>query len=259
MEIWRDPAALRAWRRSQGGSVGCVPTMGALHLGHRSLLERAGRECDATVATIFVNPTQFNDPKDCATYPQPLETDVALCRACGVSGVFLPTRDQLYPDDYSFKVVESRDSLRWEGEFRPGHFDGVLTVVLKLLQLVTPTRAYFGEKDWQQLSLVRRMVEAFFLPVDIVPCETVREDDGLALSSRNVRLSAAARARAAAFPQALVKAPSAEAAAERLRAAGFEVEYVTDADGRRLGAVVLDGVRLIDNWPLSHLSHSTAS
>lgn len=253
MKLWRDPAAMQDWQRARpaAGPLGCVPTMGALHAGHAALIERARAECADVVVTIFVNPTQFNDPKDCATYPQPLEADLALCRELGVTGVFLPAREQLYPDAFRYRVEETEASCGLEGTHRPGHFTGVLTIVLKLLQLVGPDRAYFGEKDWQQLSLVRGMAQAFFLPVEIVACPTVREPDGLALSSRNVRLSVEARSRAAAFPRALVDSATPEEAAERLRAAGFTVEYVEDTDGRRLGAVVLDGVRLIDNWPLA--------
>ena len=248
---WREQGALRAWRATRpAGTVGFVPTMGALHRGHAALIERARAECATVVVSIFVNPTQFNDPADCANYPQPLEADLAQCAALGVEGVFLPTRDALYPDGYRYRITEGEASQVREGAFRPGHFDGVLTVVHKLLQLVGPDRAYFGEKDWQQLSLVRGMAEAFFLPVEIVPCPTVREADGLALSSRNGRLTAAARERAAEFPYHLVTAPTAAAAARALRAEGFAVEYVEDADGRRLGAVTLDGVRLIDNWAL---------
>ncbi|MFP4541551.1 MAG: pantoate--beta-alanine ligase [Opitutales bacterium] len=254
MKTWDNIAALRAWRRAvpaEAGRIGFVPTMGALHRGHAALIEQARAECGIVVVSIFVNPTQFNDPEDCTAYPQPLEADLALCRELGVDGVFLPRRADLYPDGYRYRVTETEASLPREGAFRPGHFDGVLTVVLKLFQLVAPDRAYFGEKDWQQLSLVRGMAKAFFLPLEVVACPTVREADGLALSSRNVRLSPAARARAAVFPRLLAEAPSPEAACAELEGAGFAVEYVEDAEGRRLGAVVLEGVRLIDNLPLA--------
>jgi len=159
----------------------------------------------------------------------------------------------MYPDAYRFKVSESQDSLSMEGAQRPGHFDGVLTVVLKLLNLSGAQRAYFGEKDYQQLRLVKGMVEAFFLPVEIVACETARADDGLALSSRNRRLSEAGRKKAAVFPRVLTAASTHEEATSELREAGFEVEYVVDQEGRRFGAVKLEGVRLIDNWPLNVL------
>jgi pantoate--beta-alanine ligase len=220
--------------------------MGALHAGHEALLARARSENERVVLSIFVNPTQFNDPSDLAKYPRTLEADAGLA-APYVDAILAPTAEELYPDRYHFRLTESELSRRWEGAHRPGHFDGVLTVVLKLLNLVQPTRAYFGEKDWQQLQLVRGMVDALMLPVEIVPCPTVRDPDGLAMSSRNVRLSPPARSRAAAFPRALKSAPDAAAAAARLKASGFDVDYVEDTGGVRLGAVRVEGVRLIDN------------
>lgn len=252
MEQLRDIESLRHWRRRQVRcTVGFVPTMGALHAGHLKLLDRAREECDVVLASLFVNPAQFNDPEDCASYPTPLEDDLALCEEHKVGAVFLPEEKTMYPDGYRFRVVENDDSRRLEGEYRPGHFDGVLTVVMKLLQLAQADRAYFGEKDWQQLRLVTGMAEAFFLPTEIVPVPTVREEDGLALSSRNRRLSAEGRQKAPRFPRILREAESAEAARTGLAAAGFTVEYVEDREGRRLGAVQLEGVRLIDNLPLA--------
>jgi pantoate--beta-alanine ligase len=243
LETWR---ALRRSAEWASADVGFVPTMGALHAGHEALLARARKENQRVVLSIFVNPAQFNDPNDLAKYPRTLEADVALA-APYVDAVIAPTAEELYSDRYRFRVSEMEQSRRWEGAHRPGHFDGVLTVVLKLLNLVQPTRAYFGEKDWQQLQLVRGMVDAFLLPVEIVACPTIRDTDGLALSSRNARLSPPARARAAAFPRALQSAPNAATAAAQLKADGFDVDYVEDADGVRLGAVRVEGVRLIDN------------
>jgi len=240
---WRRLRASPEWA---GRRIGFVPTMGALHEGHAALLRQARAENERVVLSIFVNPTQFNDPADLAKYPRTLEADCALA-APYADAVLVPAAGELYPDRYAYRVTEYELSCRWEGAHRPGHFDGVLTVVLKLLNAVQPQRAYFGEKDWQQLQLVRGLVEAMLLPVEIVGCPTVRDADGLALSSRNARLSAEARARAAEFPQALKAAPDARGAAERLRAAGFEVDYVEDHAGVRLGAVRLEGVRLIDN------------
>jgi len=240
---WR---ALRAGPDFAGRRVGFVPTMGALHAGHRALLERARAENDRVVLSIFVNPTQFDDPADLSRYPRTWETDLALAEGLA-DHVFAPTAGGLYPDDYHYRVSEEMCSQRWEGEHRAGHFEGVLTVVLKLLNLVQPHRAYFGEKDWQQLQLVRGMVGALFLPLEIIACPTVREADGLALSSRNRRLSPAGRAGAAVFPRILREATTAGAAAAALRAAGLEVDYVDDTDGVRLGAVRVEGVRLIDN------------
>lgn len=240
---WR---AARADPAFAGRTVGFVPTMGALHTGHRALLERARAENDRVVLSIFVNPTQFNDPADLARYPRTLEADVALAEGL-VDAVLAPLAAELYPDKYHYRVTENDLSLRWEGAHRPGHFDGVLTVVLKLLNLVRADRAYFGEKDWQQLQLVRHMARAFFLPVEIVACPTVRAADGLALSSRNQRLSPAGREQAAVFPRILQDASHPDVAASALRAAGFTVDYVADHEGRRLGAVRVEGVRLIDN------------
>ncbi|MBL9214173.1 MAG: pantoate--beta-alanine ligase [Opitutaceae bacterium] len=240
---WREK---RASDRFTGQTVGFVPTMGALHDGHRTLLQRAREENARVILSIFVNPTQFDDPNDLVRYPRSLESDLAV--AAGLADyVLVPTAKEIYPDSYHYRVSEYELSRRLEGAHRPGHFDGVLTVVLKLLHLVQPRRAYFGEKDWQQLQLVRGMVEALFLPVEIVPCRTVREADGLALSSRNRRLSPAARAVAPQFAKILRASGSAAAAVPALQAAGFEVDYVEDRAGVRLGAVRIEGVRLIDN------------
>lgn len=238
--------AARAESAFAGKSIGFVPTMGALHTGHRALLQRARAENDLVVLSIFVNPTQFNDPADLAKYPRTLEADVALVEGL-VDFVLTPTPAEFYADNYRYRVTESELSRRWEGAHRPGHFDGVLTVVLKLLNVVQARRAYFGEKDWQQLELVRGMAQAFFLPVEIIACPTERATDGLALSSRNARLSPAARAQAAIFPKVLRESPTADAAVPQLQAAGFEVDYVADHEKVRLGAVRLEGVRLIDN------------
>ena len=243
IEAWRE---FRASAEFANCTVGFVPTMGALHVGHRALLERARAENDRVVLSIFVNPTQFNDPNDLARYPRTLEADLALAEGL-VDAVFAPEAAALYPDDYRYRVTEEDFSRRWEGAHRPGHFDGVLTVVLKLLNLVRPDRSYFGEKDWQQLHLVRGMAAALFLPGEIVACPTVRAADGLALSSRNARLSPAGRAQAPAFAQLMRTSVTAEDATHALREAGFEVDYVADHAGVRLGAVRLEGVRLIDN------------
>lgn len=249
MEVIHDIAEWRNRRTGpefSGRTVGFVPTMGALHRGHAALLERARRENDIVVLSIFVNPTQFNDPQDLAKYPRMLATDLAVAEG-RADWVLVPTANAMYPDAYRYRVTETALSLEYEGAHRPGHFDGVLTVVMKLLNLVAPHRAYFGEKDWQQLQLVRGMAADFFLPVEIVACPTVRDADGLALSSRNSRLSATGRVQAAAFPRILREAPDATTAAQQLAQAGFTVDYVADSDGSRLAAIRLEGVRLIDH------------
>jgi len=245
---------LAEWRRLRDGlgeaTVGFVPTMGALHDGHLALIRRSAAENDLTVVSVFVNATQFTNAADLDAYPRTLAEDVRLAAAAGADHVIAPDHASMYPDGYRFRVTEGEVAAVLEGVHRPGHFDGVLTIVLKLLNLVRPHRAYFGEKDYQQFLLVRGMVEALLLPVEVVPCPTVRDPDGLALSSRNVRLSAAARSQAALLPAILAAARSPEEARQRLVEAGFEVNYLAEAWGRRLAAVVIDGVRLIDNLPL---------
>jgi pantoate--beta-alanine ligase len=243
-------------RRSQLGSgttLGFVPTMGALHDGHLSLVRRSRAENDRTLVSIFVNPTQFDDPNDLARYPRILDADLELLRREGVDFVLVPDAREMYPDRYRYRVIEREQSTVLEGAARPGHFDGVLTVVLKLLQIASADRAYFGEKDWQQLELVRGMAEAFFLPTAIVGCPIVREASGLALSSRNARLVGPDVVKAAGFYRILASAPTALEARLALAREGFVVDYVEDADARRLGAVRLGSVRLIDNIPLGQL------
>jgi pantoate--beta-alanine ligase len=241
------------WQRARAGlpgrdeTLGVVPTMGALHEGHVSLVRRSRAENARTLVTIFVNPTQFDAAADLERYPRTPADDIALLQQEKVDFVLLPDERELYPDHYRYRVTELDCSRRLEGAHRPGHFDGVLTVVMKLLQIADADRAYFGEKDWQQLQLVQGMARAFFLRTAIVPCPTVREADGLALSSRNQRLSAADRARAPQFFRVLSTAPTADAARRELEALGLEVDYVEEADGRRLGAIRLGDVRLIDN------------
>ena len=249
-------ASASEWRRERLGQVragltlGLVPTMGALHEGHLSLVRRSLSENDRTLVTIFVNPAQFDDPADLAGYPRTLDEDLAMLRHEGTDFVLLPTKTDLYPDGFRYRVTETDFSMTMEGAHRPGHFDGVLTVVLKLLQIASAERTYFGEKDWQQLALVQGMADAFFLPTEIIGCPTVRESDGLALSSRNRRLLPADRLKAPHLYRSLTSARTADAAADALRAAGFLVDYVEDRDGRRIAAVRLGGVRLIDNVQL---------
>jgi pantoate--beta-alanine ligase len=252
MKVVESLPELVALRRARGaGDTGFVPTMGALHDGHLSLFRRARAENAQVWASIFVNPPQFDDRADLTSYPRPLEEDLAKLRTAGCDLVFLPRAPDIYPDDYLYRVTESDLSLRYCGAGRPGHFDGVLTVVLKLLMLVRPERAYFGEKDFQQLRLVEGMTRAFFLDTEIVPCPLVREADGLAMSSRNRLLSADERARAPSLHRLLASSlserRSTDEVTEDLTREGFDVEYVADLEGRRLAAVRLGKVRLIDN------------
>ncbi len=233
--------------RRVGATVGLVPTMGALHAGHTSLIERAGADNDRVAVSIFVNPTQYDDPADLENYPRTFEADLEKADATGADIVFAPIFADLYPDEYRYRVTEAPLSKSLEGAHRTGHFDGVLTVVLKLLNIVRPHRAYFGEKDWQQLKLVQGMVGALFIDTEIVPCPTVRDADGLAMSSRNALLPEEHRRLAPRLHSVLAAGGPVEEMAEALEAAGFEVDYVDQWNGRVLGAVRIGKVRLIDN------------
>jgi pantoate--beta-alanine ligase len=189
--------------RQRGLLTGCVPTMGALHQGHVSLLQRAGSECGYVTATIFVNPTQFGPQEDFSKYPRTLQSDLQLCEQAGVDLVFTPQTDQMYAADAETVVQVGRLTTLLEGAHRPGHFDGVTTVVAKLLMITQPHKAYFGQKDYQQQLVVRRMVRDLNIPVEIVTCPIIRESDGLAMSSRNRYLTAEERQTATALSGAL--------------------------------------------------------
>lgn len=249
--IVSDPKKWSSLRKTLSGTLGFVPTMGALHEGHIALCHRARAENDHVVASIFVNPTQFNQSADFEKYQRTFEADCKLLDEAGVGYVFYPEPSSIYPDNYEVQVSETIMSIELEGAFRPGHFTGMMTVVLKLLNIIGADRAYFGEKDFQQLALVRKMVEALFVPVDIIGCPTIRAEDGLALSSRNARLDDAARQKAAALFAVLNSGLSDDAAVKKLEDMGFKPEYVATKWGRRLAAAWLDGVRLIDNVPVN--------
>ena len=228
-------------------SIGLVPTMGNLHAGHTSLLTRSKKENDLTVLSIFVNPTQFNDKADFSRYPKTLKSDLEIAKSIGVDYVFLPNEDRMYPDGYRYKVTEQDFSRLMEGAHRPGHFDGVLTVVLKLFNLIAPHKAYFGEKDRQQLLLIEEMVKALFLKIKIISCPTIRDENGLALSSRNQFLSLENKLLAAKLSETLkINAPCNQIISN-LSDYGFEVDYVQDYGQYRFGAVKIQSVRLIDN------------
>lgn len=259
------------------GQVGFVPTMGFLHEGHVSLMERAADECETVLASIFVNPLQFGAGEDLATYPRDLDRDRELARQAGVDLLFVPPLEEMYPRPMATSVSVAEVSARFEGASRPTHFDGVATVVAKLFNLSGPCRAYFGEKDFQQIAVVRRMVEDLSVPVEVIACPTVREADGLALSSRNSYLDVPQRAAAPVLYRALsagagavVKGETAAAAvrstmetvvaAEPLAMVDYldvvdpdSLEPLSDltahrgAEVRLLGAVRIGSTRLIDN------------
>ena len=250
--------------RAAGRTVGLVPTMGALHDGHLSLVRRAASECGVVAVTVFVNPLQFGPTEDLATYPRDLEGDVVVAAAAGVAYLFAPTVEEMYPEPMRTTVSVRGVADAMEGAARPGHFAGVATVVAKLFAVAGPCRAYFGEKDYQQLAVIRRMVADLSFPVEVVACPTVREPDGLAVSSRNARLSPAERRAAAVLHRALKagrarleagqrdldlvrRAMADEVAGERLARLDY-AEVADDDGGRRLFVAARFGpVRLIDN------------
>lgn len=276
MEIIRKVDELKSAlsaAKAVGKSVGLVPTMGALHAGHVSLIDRARSENDVVVVSVFVNPTQFNNPEDLRTYPRTEEADCAKLEAAGVDYAFIPTVEEMYPqpDTRVFDLGPVADVM--EGKMRPGHFNGVAQVVSKLFAMVEPTRAYFGEKDFQQIAVIRRMVELEGFDLEIVPCPIKREDDGLALSSRNVRLNPEQRAIAPKIHKVLAEsvgwAPEASVETVKTRVVddinaypGMEVEYYEIVNGYDMqpisdwsetdyavGCVTVNvgDVRLIDN------------
>lgn len=250
MRVWTNVAEWTSRRQALAGSIGFVPTMGALHCGHASLMERCRAENDIAVTSIFVNPAQFNDPADLDRYPRTLDRDLTLLETLGIDEVLAPSASELYPQSRRFRIQEDALTRPMEGVCRPGFFEGVMLIVLKLLNLVRAGRAYFGEKDYQQLQVVRDLAREFFTGTEIVACPTVREPSGLAASSRNALLSPAAREKAAALFRILSGAPAPETARGLLEEQGFSVDYVEEHWGRRFAGVRLEGVRLIDNVPL---------
>ena len=272
MQIVRSSEELARARAALEGTLALVPTMGALHAGHLALIDEAKRRADRVAATIFVNPTQFGPNEDLARYPRREEEDARLLAERGCDLLWIPSVEDIYPPGFATSVHVGGVSDRWEGEARPGHFDGVATVVAKLLLTVRPDVAVFGEKDFQQLAVIRRMVADLSIPVEIAGVPTVREEDGLALSSRNAYLSAEERANAVALSKALANARQAvlsgtsvsAALAEgraTLRGAGFSaIDYfaLVDAatleplsqravDMRLIAAAKIGTTRLIDN------------
>lgn len=257
MIVARTVAEVRASLADRrGGAVGLVPTMGALHAGHFALLAAARDRCDTVVLSLFVNPAQFREPSDLNGYPRDEGRDLELAREDGVDVVFAPSAAEMYPSGYQTWVDVTELGEMLEGEHRPGHFRGVATVCLKLFTIVRPDLAFFGQKDAQQVEVLRRMVSDLHLELELVVVSTVRDADGLALSSRNVRLSPEERARALALPRALSTRDPATARAI-LAAAGLDVDYVEVAPftpPTLAGAVRVGPTRLIDNVPLEEES-----
>jgi pantoate--beta-alanine ligase len=282
MIVFERVAEMRDWvinQRQLGRSVSFVPTMGALHPGHISLINKAKAETDVVVASVFVNPTQFNNAEDLEKYPRTLQDDMLLLKEAQCDALFSPSVTEMYP--YGQDVVQvdyGNLTSSFEAAHRPGHFDGVVAIVRKLFYAVPADRAYFGEKDMQQLRVIQTLVEREEIPIQIVPCPTLREQSGLAMSSRNVRLSDEGRKRASAIfasLKSIASAPSKEILQEEipsqiqlLEKVGIKVEYLSVVDAKTfelpssdienrlvvLFAGVLEGVRLIDNFPIATAS-----
>ena len=274
MRIVRSIRGLQAWRRQhENEEIGFVPTMGALHEGHLSLIRQARKHCSQVVVSIFVNPLQFGPTEDLSRYPRPVKSDQQLCREAGIDLLFRPSHEEFYPKDFQTSVKVNRLSERWEGKARPTHFEGVATVVTKLLCLVRPRRAFFGQKDYQQLLVIKQLVQDLNIATTIIRCPTIRESDGLALSSRNRYLSESERAQAVGVSSALAHGvrmikggarhvPTIQRTMRNVleKWKGLTIEYLAVCDAGSLeplakakgnmvlvAAVQLGHVRLIDN------------
>ena len=274
MRIIRSIRALQNWRRKhENQKIGFVPTMGALHEGHLSLIRQARKHCSMVVVSIFVNPLQFGPAEDLSRYPRTVKIDQQWCRDSGVDLLFWPSSEEFYPKDFQTSVKVNRLSQRWEGEARPTHFEGVTTVVTKLLCLVHPNRSYFGQKDYQQLLIIKQMVQDLNIDTKIVRCPTIRESDGLALSSRNrfllesqrrkaVSLSTALKQGVQAIKQGATNARIIQSSMQKIlrKISGVKIEYLAVCDAKTLepltsvkgevvllGAIQIGNIRLIDN------------
>ncbi|EYB01730.1 pantoate--beta-alanine ligase [Bacteroides fragilis str. S6L8] len=237
--------------KAQGKKVGLVPTMGALHAGHASLVKRSVNENEVTVVSVFVNPTQFNDKNDLVKYPRTLDADCKLLEACGATYAFAPSVEEMYPEPDTRQFSYAPLDTVMEGAFRPGHFNGVCQIVSKLFEAVKPQRAYFGEKDFQQLAIIREMVRQMQFDLEIVGCPIVREEDGLALSSRNARLSAEERENALKISQTLFKSRTFAATHTVSETLKFVEDAIAAVPGLRLEYFeIVDGNTLqkVDNW-----------
>lgn len=231
-------------------TLGFVPTMGNLHAGHASLFLASSKENNYTVSSLFINPTQFNKPDDFTHYPRTQDADIELMKNSGVDFCILPKEQDIYADGYTYQIQENQLCQLMEGKHRPGHFNGVLTVVIKLLNLTRPNIAYFGEKDYQQYLLILRMAKALFMNVDIKSCPTIREASGLAYSSRNNRLSKEQRILAEQFAHIFHQNKPCAMITEELSAQGIKVEYIEEYLSRKFAAVLIGDIRLIDNYLL---------
>lgn len=254
MNIFTAIDPFRAYRQSipLHQSIGFVPTMGNLHEGHMSLIQQSRQNNNITIASIFVNPTQFNQQSDFENYPKTLNEDCEQLIEAGCDALLLPDKDSMYPNHYQYRITENKISLTMEGVHRPGHFDGMLTIVMKLFQLVQPRTAYFGEKDKQQVELVKGLCTDFFLPIQIIECETIREPSKLAKSSRNGRLSKEGLNKAHQFASIFHQYHrEINDIHLELINKGYTVDYLMEDNHHRYIAIWVEGIRLIDNYAIA--------
>lgn len=247
MKIIRTVREMKKTLAEFRGSIGFVPTMGTLHQGHLNLVAESLRCNELSVVSIFVNPAQFNEKEDFENYPDNYKSDEQKLKDMNVDILFYPLADEMYQDNYRYKVTESEYSKLLCGLNRPGHFDGVLTVILKFLNIIKPTNAYFGAKDFQQYRLIKEMVAALFLDVEIIALDTVREESGLAMSSRNNRLSPEGMKLAGTMNPLLRKESDLAVIREILEEKNIKIDYLEEIDGRRYIAAKVENIRLIDN------------
>lgn len=244
IESWKHAKA-----KLHGQTLGFVPTMGNLHKGHAGLIKQSLKENNFTVVSIFVNPTQFNNSDDFANYPKTISQDIKLLESLNVDFLFLPEKNVIYNDNFNYKIIFENGSPLMEDLHRPGHFTGVLTVVMKLINIIKPDNCYFGKKDYQQLELIKGMISAFHMDVNIIACETIREDSGLALSSRNNLLSNAekklAQQVASIFHQKFLDDSEKRKEIQNL---GVQIEYLQNHNNRKFIAYHINNIRLIDNY-----------
>jgi pantoate--beta-alanine ligase len=252
MKLFKDIHEWVSFRKDfkDSSNIGFVPTMGSLHKGHISLIKRSINENKATVVSIFLNPTQFDNKDDLKRYPIKINNDLEILKKIGVKYVLIPTEKEIYKNGYNYRISEHSFSFKMEGISRDGHFDGVLTIVMKLLNIVEPHNSYFGEKDFQQYKLIKNMCNSFFMNTNIIACKTIREDDGLAYSSRNLLMNKKERIIAPKFYKTLISKKNIDEMIKDLKKYGFIVEYIEKMDGRIFGAVKLGKIRLIDNEKL---------
>ncbi len=239
--------------KAENKTIGFVPTMGALHDGHISLCQHAKQNNNITIVSIFVNPTQFNDPNDLKNYPTPIQQDIKKLEKNQIDYLFLPQYKEIYSDNYNYQIQENNFSSEMEGKHRPGHFNGVLTIVLKLNNIIQPNNIYLGEKDYQQAKLITDMFRAFFIETNVIICPTVRDSHGLALSSRNSLLSESELGLSRKLNSYLKSDNKIDHIIKKLEAENIKVEYIQDYENRRLAAIKVGKIRLIDNIALAEI------